>query len=336
MSRAIFHYVRRLHRWLVLAFAVPLLVVIATGLVLSFEPIAQQMRTERPITASDIATHLLRFDPDGRARSLAIRTYDYTMTIGGVGPAGSIVVDLNTGEEVRQPNQRRPNSTGAEHAVRSLFGVGLSDVFLIARRMHETLLLDLGGIVIASTFVMLLIVALGIAMGWPAVRHTIRGWHQCVAWSTLPLLIISPVTALAMAYGLTFSTPGAPASGAGRVSMLDAVKLISASHDVADLTSIRQRGGRLMARIYVGGELRGFAITPNSLQPLQRNWPRVIHEGNWGWALGPALNVLTSIAVLLLLGTGLTLWIRGLRRRAARPAAQAALSSRGAAHPSAS
>jgi hypothetical protein len=88
MVRATYFYVQRLHRWLALAFALPLLVVIVTGLVLSFEPHAQQVRAQRPITGSEIVTHLLHFDPENRARSLAILTYDNTLTIGGVGPAG--------------------------------------------------------------------------------------------------------------------------------------------------------------------------------------------------------------------------------------------------------
>src|SRR5262245_36030337 len=128
MPRAILQYVLLLHRWLALAFALPLLVVIATGLVLSFEPIAQQVRTERPITAADVVGSLLRFDPQGRARSLTIRAYDHTMSIGGVGPTGSIVVDLGTAEEARQTDQPRPRAIGAEYLVRSLFGVGWSDI----------------------------------------------------------------------------------------------------------------------------------------------------------------------------------------------------------------
>ena len=50
MLNVIYRYFVRLHRWLALAFATPLFVVIATGLVLSFEPIAQQARPDRPIT----------------------------------------------------------------------------------------------------------------------------------------------------------------------------------------------------------------------------------------------------------------------------------------------
>jgi uncharacterized iron-regulated membrane protein len=319
MLKEFYQYVVHLHRWLALAFAAPLFVVIATGLVLSFEPIAQQLKPERPITIVDVEAHLLRFDPDGRASSLAIRTYDNTMTIGGVGPNPSIAVDLTTGQEVARSE---PGS------------INLSwwDVFLAARRMHETLLLDLRGLVTASTVAMLVIVSLGIVMGWPKLRHSLRGWHQCVAWMTLPLLILSPLTALAMTFGVTFmsSSPGG-AAGGGRVPMRDAVKLIAAEHDLANLTSVRPRGGRLMARIYVEGELRGFAITPTGVQPLQRNWPRLIHEGNWGGVVGPSANVLTSIALLFLITTGVTLWIRGTRRRAARAIAPVPVA--GTAHP---
>lgn len=315
MLNAMYRYLVRLHRWLALTFAAPLFVVIATGLVLSFEPAAQQVRPERSITPADLDAHLLRFDPDGLSRSLAIRTYDNTLTIGGIGPNGSIVVDLRTGQETTPVN------------------VGWWDTFLVARRMHETLLLNLGTLVTASTIAMLVIVSLGMVLGWPRLRHSLRGWHQCVAWVTLPPLILSPLTALAMAYGITFmaSGPGGP-SGGGRVSMRDAVKLIAADHDLANLTSVRQRGGRLMARIYVDGELRGFAVTPKGVQPLQRNWPRLLHEGNWGGVLGPAANVLTSIALLLLIVTGITLWIRGARRRWARALAQT--TARGEARPS--
>lgn len=324
MFNAIYPYVVRLHRWLALAFAVPLLVVIATGLILSVEPAAQQARPELPIRLSDVEAHLRRVDPDGRARSLAIRTYDNTLTVGGIGTNGSSVIDLRTGEDM--------------HAIpRAGTNVGWWDIFLISRRMHETLLLNLSGLVIASTIAMLVIISLGVALGWPRFRHSLRGWHQCAAWLTLPLMILSPLTALAMVYGVTFmSSNQSGPTGGGRISMRDAVKLIAANHDLANLTSIRQRGGRLMARIYVDGELRGFAITPNALQPLQRNWPRLLHEGNWGGLVGPAANVLTSLALLFLIGSGLTLWIKRARRRAARTASRATVSDHGGGpHPSA-
>ncbi|MBM3530467.1 MAG: PepSY domain-containing protein [Alphaproteobacteria bacterium] len=287
---------RRLHRWLTLLFALPLLAVIGTGLVLSFEPLAQQARPEKPIALSAVSELLKRFDPQGASRSLSIRTMDNVLTIGGAGRGSAVVIDLRTGEPATEPQR-------------------FADFLLTMRRMHETLLLDLGWVVTASTFAMLAIASLGLLMGWPRFRNSLSGWHQSAAWIALPLIVISPLTGLALVYGVTFTPPSARGPDTGHVAMADAVRLVAADHDLANLTSIRQRGRTLMARIYVGGELRGFRVTATSLQPLPRNWPRVIHEGNWGGFIGPVANVVTSAVLLGLLGTGLTIWFRRTAQR---------------------
>jgi uncharacterized iron-regulated membrane protein len=304
-------YFLRLHRWLALAFALPLLAVIATGLVLSFEPIVQQVAPDKPITLSVVESALSRFDPQKTARSLAIRTSDNTLTIGGVGPSGSIVVALRTGEKIE------------DMSARSMFGIDWPQVFLTMRRVHEKLLLDLGWLVTAATIAMLAITCLGLVMGWPRFRNSLRGWHQGAAWLALPLVVLSPLSGLAMAFGITFMPPLGRATDGGRIAMADAVRLIAADHDLANLTSIRQRGRTLMARIYVDGELRGYRFGPSGLEQLPRNWPRLIHEGNWGGVLGPLANILTSAVLLGLLATGLTIWCRRtLRKLAARAPAR--------------
>jgi len=298
---------RRLHRWLSFVFAIPLLAVIATGLVLSFEPALQQIKPSQAITLATVEGMLTRHDPGRAARSVSIRTLENTLTIGGVGPEGAIVIDLATGEATAAPQT-------------------LAQIFLTARRLHETLLLDLGWLVTASTIAMLVIALLGMLMGWPRLRHSLSGWHQGAAWFTLPLLILSPLTGLALAYGITFNAPPVrPADGGSRVSMLDAVRLVAAQHDLANLTSIRQRGRMLMARIYVDGELRGYRIAGGKLDPMTRNWPRLLHEGNWGGLAGPAVNIVTSVVLIGLLLTGPLIWLRRTLRRvrgrgtAARP-----------------
>ena len=44
-------------------------------------------------------------------------------------------------------------------------------------------------------------------MGLPRLRNTVAGWHKATAWILLPLVVLSPLTALAMAFGVTFTTP---------------------------------------------------------------------------------------------------------------------------------
>lgn len=83
-------------------------------------------------------------------------------------------------------------------------------------------------------------------------------------------------------------------------------------------------GGALRARVNDGGEMRVFTVTTDGLVPAARNWPRLIHEGNWGGNLSALVNVVTSLAFVLLLSTGLVVWgrrtFRRRRPRAATPA----------------
>jgi uncharacterized iron-regulated membrane protein len=282
-------YARRFHRWLTFIVAIPLLAVVGTGLLLSFEPALQQMKPAQPITRALIESVLTRHDPQGTARTLSIQTLENTITIGGAGQP--IVVDLATGE-----------ATVATQT--------LAQTFLTARRLHETLLLDLGWLVTASTIAMIVIPCLGMLMGLPRFSNSLSGWHQGAAWIALPLVILSPLTGLALAYGITFAAPAARTSDNGRITMLGTVKLIAAQHDLANVTAIRPRGRMVMARIYVGGELRGYRVAPDRLVPLPRNWPRLLHEGNWGGFIGPLVNIVTSAVIIGLLATGPLIWLR--------------------------
>ncbi len=178
------------------------------------------------------------------------------------------------------------------------------------------MLLDLGWLVTGATIAMLLIALLGSLMGLPRIRNSLSGWHQGAAWLALPFVILSPLTGLALAYGVTFNSPQTSGAGGARVTMADAVRLVAAEHDLANLTSIRQRGRTLMARIFVSGELRSFSLNGGRLEPLARNWPRLLHEGNWGGLAGPIINAMTAIVVAGLLITGPLIWLRrALRRR---------------------
>jgi hypothetical protein len=176
-------------------------------------------------------------------------------------------------------------------------------------------------LVTASTLAMVIILLLGIVMGLPRLRNTLAGWHKGTAWFTLPLILLSPLTGLCMAFGLTFQTTPAPAATGRPLALPDAIRMVAASHELSHVISIGTRGGRVMARLYDGGELRAYAVTFSEVAPLPRNWPRLIHEGNWSALIASPLNIVTSIALLTLLSTGLLIWARRtLRKR--RPRAE--------------
>jgi uncharacterized iron-regulated membrane protein len=128
------------------------------------------------------------------------------------------------------------------------------------------------------------------------------------AWFTLPLVILSPLTGLAIVYGVTLTAPStAPRE---RVPIAKAVEMIADKHDLGALTSLRTRGGRLVARLHTAEGLTGYIVTANGLMEQPRNWPRAIHEGNWSPVLAPVLNIIVSLVFMLLLGTGIFIWAR--------------------------
>lgn len=301
-------YLLRLHRWLTLVFAAPLAVIVVTGLILSFEPIvAVSALKPGALTAEKIDRLLAEHDPQGKARSLSWRAYENVLSIGGAGPDGDGVdIDLATGKETEEDGW-------------------LSELFGASRGVHERLLGDLGWLVIASTFAMTAIVLIGAFMGLPyRLKNSLSGWHKATAWLLLPLIAISPITGLMIAYGITFA--GAPGGARGEtVPIRAAVQMIAEKHDLSQMLNLRQRGGRLMARIAEGGEYRAYAVTKAGVAPLPRNVPRLIHEGNWAGLWSGLVNVITSIAIVLLMATGLMIWLRRKLRKPQRVRGGAAL-----------
>ena len=187
-----------------------------------------------------------------------------------------------------------------------------ASVFLWARRTHEHLI-GIPGLTMISTVAMVAIMIIGILMGLPRLRNTLSGWHKGTAWFTLPLILLSPLTGLLLELGLSFAG-SAPPAAAKRVSLPEAVSIVAKDRDLAQVSSIGNRGGRVMARIIEDGELRAYAVTADGLSVLPRNWPRLLHEGNWS-LIGSAANVLISVALLTLLVTGVLIWtLRRLRR----------------------
>jgi uncharacterized iron-regulated membrane protein len=288
----------RLHRWITLVFSIPLAILILTGLALSFEPIVQDSGAgQNHAMAERVAAALRKHDPAGSARSLVMRAYNDTVSIGGARRSDTIHVDLRTIEAISSPGF-------------------LADFFLTNRRLHETFLLELGWLVTASTIAMLVLIALGIAMGWPRLSNTLSGWHKGTAWILSPLLILSPLTGLFLAFGWTLSSaPQRPASPAQLLSLQQAVDSVAAQYDLGRVAWIRPRGNTMLARINDGGEMRVFAVSRDGPVQMQRNWPRLLHEGNWSGSLSASINVVISAGFVTLLSTGLLIWMRRRSRR---------------------
>lgn len=290
----------KFHRWIALIFALPLIFLLGTSLVLSFEPWLVGRAIEPGLLSpAKIETLLKQHDPGARARSLVFRSYDKTLTM-SAGRGGGTVVDVATGQALAGPS-------------------ALANTFVIARRLHETLLIDAGWLVIGSTGAMLVLALLGVLMGWPRFANSVSGWHKAMAWGLLPLIVLSPLTGLFLSFGITFtgSPPAAAAPGAP-LTLTEAVQILGKDHDLSALVWLRPQGGRMLARIVEGNEYVVYALARDGVAKTARNWPRLWHEGNFAGGWSSLMNVVVSIAMIGLLVTGLWIWLRRQINRRAR------------------
>jgi uncharacterized iron-regulated membrane protein len=293
-------YLLRLHRWITLAFALPLAVLITTGLVLSFDPIvADRGVNGRSISLAQIEQVLATHDPDRKANTLNIRAFENLIVL-AEGRGGAFKrIDLVTNSVL--PADKRL----------------WSDTMATAKRLHETFQLELGWLVAWSTIAMLVSMVFGLFMGWPHFRNSLRGWHRGTAWVLSPLLLLSPLTGLALAYRVTFTQPPAKIDGPP-VPLHEAVKVFGSTYDFATVMWIRPQGGATRVRFYDGREARVMAITKTGLIAGPQAWPRLLHEGSWAGVYSGILNVIVSLALMGLMTTGLLIWGRRSWRRLAR------------------
>lgn len=286
-------YLLRLHRWLTLVFAIPLAIVIVTGLMLSVEPIAYDRSfTGKSVSPAVVEQALAKHDPDKKANTISMRAYEGVMVLSEGRGGNAKRIDLTTGELVAPS--------------RGLW----SDTLTTARRLHEHLLLDWKWLVDASTIAMLVSMILALFMGLPFFKNSLGGWHRTISWGLLPLLILSPLTGLAIAFGINFTPPPARVEG-GSVPLVEAVKIVAAKHDLASVQWIRPMGGAMRARIYdTGGQAKVFAVTRAGLSEGPTSWPRAIHEGNFAGKWSGLMNVIISLAFMALMTTGMLIWAR--------------------------
>lgn len=296
-------WILKLHRWVALGFSLPLLAVIVSGLVLSFEPALKAAAPATAVTEARLMAVLDAAGPQASRGALFLRAYEGTATVGGRG--GGATFDLATA----QPAEPGP----------------LPRIFRTARQLHETLLMDLGWLVMASTIALILLLALGLSLGWERPSNTLRGWHRASGWFALPLLIASPVTGLMLALGLGFS-PGAPPAIQGPApTTRDVVRMVAERHDLSGLDWIRPIGGRPLVRVLdETGTTQMYRATADGLVPQPRPWARILHEGTWLGITGSLVNLVISVLFLALLSTGLVIWARRTLRRALRPKRRAA------------
>jgi len=291
----------KFHRWLALAFGLPLLIITVTGVIVTFDPwLTTRAISPGRVTPALVDQLLAQHDPEGQARALIYRSYDHSFSLRG--PGGEKVVDAATLAPLPAPS-------------------GLATLLFQARMIHERLLFGLDWLVPLSSAVMLIILVLGLLMRWPPLRMSVAGWHLAIGLGLFPLAFLSAATGLMMAMGITLNglPPAGPPHPGPLPSLRQAAALAGQQHDLSALTFLRRQGNRMLLRLDEGGDFTLHLVTADGVTRLPENWPRAWHEGTFAGGWPVAMNLLLSLALTGLMASGLWIWgQRAWRRRMQR------------------
>lgn len=306
-----------IHRWLTVVFAPVFLLVLVSGAVLAFRPILQDLSSgtagQEPggerLDGHDLAALVARLDPQGRMHGLAIGAGRRSVTLFDRAGKGH-TYSLQTGEPLLSSGFR-------------------FDLFAVAERLHRTLLIDADALVEIAAFAMLAIILLGPLLAWPLLRNTLRGWHEGIGWALLPVILLTPGTAVLLVLG----GGGGPHGGGGGphgppdgrsaapMTLAQALDRAAGEIDLSGLqTAQRHQRSRVILQIAGPDGAQAYVVSETAVTPAtgSHGLVRQLHEGTWAGAWSGALNLLGACALLALMGTGIVSWVQRVRQTGRR------------------
>lgn len=290
------------HRWLALVFAPIFVVILLSGAILAFKPIADDMsaRAGRPsgerVDLARLVTVLDKADPQGIARSVTLSGDSRTVTIRPAGGAAPVTLDLATGERTEGTIPR-------------------PDIFEFAKDLHRTLLTGVGIFATLATYAMVVIIVLGPLLAWPRPANTLAGWHMGIGWFLLPFVLLTPITAVLLLLHIGGPPPPPVLPAERTISLARALQQAAGQVDLTRLRSAQTfRGGNW--RIIAAGPEGplAYVVTTNRVSLLAGpGLVRELHEGTWAGAWSGLINLVSVIALTGLTGTGTVAWLRRWR-----------------------
>ncbi|MGM0678133.1 MAG: PepSY domain-containing protein [Pseudomonadota bacterium] len=292
-----------LHRWLTLMLLPLFALIIITGAILSLDPILDDLRSgqaaEAPADAATLVRLLDQVDPGHRVRSVAVEEGGVVMLeFREQGRSQFRSFDLDTGEQLEQRGEQ-------------------GDFFNIVKHLHKDLLLGAESVVEIATYLMVLVMIVGPFLAWPRLRRTLVGWHTLGGWVVLPLVLMVSVTGILMS--LHIGTPQLPRLHPDdpRMGMAPAIEAAMATGDlsgVREVTRVKNSAAAVWGVDPAGKAVH--VVSPHGVI-RQENFPglvKALHEGTWAGAWSGMLNLLASLALVGLMGTGLWSWARRIRQ----------------------
>lgn len=295
----------KIHRWIALALSPVFLLVILSGAILAFKPVVDA-GARVAIDPPTLVAALAKADPQNKAGTLTVAVDGQTFTLQSRGSGPSGVFDIASGAR--------------------LGDVGF-DLFGVMRRLHENLFIGAGWLVTVATVAMALLIVSGLFFGWRRPRNTLAGWHVGFGWLTWPLMALTPLTGVLMAFHL--GMPGLPrvAAAAQPLPIAEVIQVASKQADLSQLSMARNfvRGTVMLTTQDDAGAAQ-YIVSGNGevVKTQGAGWVRMLHQGTWSGALSGIVTFVSTLPLFGLLITGVVAWLRRYRRSSARAAAAGA------------
>ncbi|XDZ51440.1 PepSY domain-containing protein [Neisseriaceae bacterium CLB008] len=289
------------HRYFGLILAPLLLVILLSGAVLALKPIMAPeagVGFQANISADQIVSTLNQIDPKGQMSKLTVLKDGETILLEGgkQGPEGGVYA-VRTAEKVGS--------------------VGLSvQTYNVFKSLHKKLLIGAGWLVEGASYLLALMLVVGLLLLRPRLRKTLIDGHNALGWLALPLWLLLPVTGVLMS--LHFGAPDFNRLEASSQPLADVIQAVDGEQSLSRLSSIDSIKGRFqVVKLVSAGQTAAYQVNElNQLQPvaLSRYWAKELHEGTWAGSFSGWLNLVISLGLAVLTATGVYSWLRRQRQ----------------------
>jgi sulfite reductase (NADPH) flavoprotein alpha-component len=292
------------HRWMAIALSPFIAALLVTGAILAFEPLADHASPVPAAPRVDAAALRALVTRVPEVRDATGFVLDESRTVATLisrrgRPERSF--SIATGDTVAPP--KSPPQTARER------------FFNRVLRLHKDLWGGIGGLFVTlSSFAIALLALTGPWFAPPGARRGALGWHRWLGWFLWPVLAVGPVSLVLMKmHGFVGGGGSAPMSYA---QILD--QMATTQNDLGTVRVIQrmERGGAFVVFEAIPGDSRRYLVKTASVTPIDTRTARAgeaMHTGDWAGGWGGMLNLVSAVALLGMLGTGLVSWRRRAR-----------------------
>lgn len=298
-------FLLKLHRYIGLALAPFMVIILVTGMILAFKPILAPSISQQPVAenAAQLVQAVERLNNNNiRINSLELDQDGERFWITGGGVRSQSAYALSDG---------------------SFIGTGgmSNDFFQTVKSLHKSFLLDAETLVEWLSYLMAAVIVIGFfILMKPRFRKTLMSWHNALGVWLLPLWLVLPVTGVLMTNMI--GGPDVEQFSQNSATIPVMVEHLQETGQLEQLVSITSlKGGRyMMVNLMSDAGLETVQIDADTLvaSPVELNTyiPKVLHEGTWAGAFSGWLNFLVAGALLFFTCSGVYSWVvRSQRER---------------------